>query len=139
MSLKTHCRKVQVPNVRRKQITEPFTAVVVVQSALKDYKTRFDNQKRPSFGTPHRRMNFNWRKRFIDMRPTELADFEFMQAIMIAGKILDDNSAPQYIRDLALAIASLGGGLRQMSVGLRATYILLEQLKMQQDRPAGRA
>jgi hypothetical protein len=72
------------------------------------------------------------------MRPTELADFEFVQAIFIAGKILDDNSAPQYIRDLALAIASLGGGLRQMSVGLRATYILLEQLQTQ-NLPPGRA
>ena len=73
------------------------------------------------------------------MRPTELADFEFVQSILVAGRVLDDNAAPQYIRDLALAIASLGGGLRQMSVGLRATYILLEQLKAEQDRPpAGR-
>lgn len=74
------------------------------------------------------------------MRPTELADFEFVQAILVAGNVLDDNAAPKYIRDLALAIASLGGGLRQMNVGLRATYILLEQVQAEQNRsPGGRA
>ena len=69
------------------------------------------------------------------MRPTELAENQFWQAQTVAGQVLDDNTAPEYARKLALAIAGLASGLKEMSVGLRATYILIEQKNSQSDRP----
>jgi len=69
------------------------------------------------------------------MRPTEQAEFYFLDATIIAGQVLDVPDAPKYARDLALAISSVAAGLKQLSIGLRATYILLEEAR-EQERPS---
>jgi len=70
------------------------------------------------------------------MRPTEQAEFYFVDASLIAGQVLNRDDAPQYARDLALAISSVAAGLKQLSIGLRATYLLLEQARERQERPS---
>jgi hypothetical protein len=68
------------------------------------------------------------------MRPTEAAENQFWQAQTLAIQVLNDSSAPEYARKMALAISGLAAGLTQMSIGLRATYMLIEQKGSGPDR-----
>jgi hypothetical protein len=68
-------------------------------------------------------------------RPTESAWEAFGRAVSYAGKahtdlfVIDKKTHQDRANlFLAQAIASLGSGLQELSTGLRATYILLEQI-----------
>ena len=68
------------------------------------------------------------------MRPTEMAEFMFRISGDSAQRVLNNPDQNDKINDLAAAVRDLAGGLQNMNTGLRATYILLEQVKQQQER-----
>jgi hypothetical protein len=75
-------------------------------------------------------------------KPTELAEMNFEAALNAAGEAVDFYAKaynfaqhkfadPRFEADLAMAkaIRSMALGMQQLSVGVRATYILLEDVK----------
>lgn len=76
------------------------------------------------------------------MKPTELAEREFHIAYLHAVEAMSvfhsSNQAP--FADLAMSLKHLAGGLQDLSVGVRATYILLAQVQAQlaQSKSPGR-
>jgi len=70
------------------------------------------------------------------MRPTEEAHDSFNMAIFEANKITRGSANDP----IAAAVVQIALGLSSMNDGLRATYILLEQIKKEFDAiKAGRA
>ncbi len=76
------------------------------------------------------------------LRPTEIAESMFQGARKSAAEAVDWYSAaysqagdkfsdPRFAADLSMAkaITSMAWGLEELSIGLRATYILLEEVK----------
>jgi hypothetical protein len=72
-------------------------------------------------------------------RPTESAEHNFrlaeqmyVKAVVNAGSTVD-----KAVMEQMLAHASMARGMRDLSVGLRATYILLEEVKGMLKRQGG--
>jgi hypothetical protein len=63
------------------------------------------------------------------MRPTEISKLVFEVSANSARTAMEDNAAPEYIKNLAHSIANMADGLQSLSVALRATYIELENVK----------
>jgi hypothetical protein len=63
------------------------------------------------------------------MRPTDQAHVLFQTASMMAHWTVTDNNAPQYAQNLGAAIRNTADGLDSLATGLRATYMLLEEVK----------
>lgn len=63
------------------------------------------------------------------MRPTELATLLFQTASNSAHSAVLDKAAPNYMKNIAHAVQLNADGLQSMATGLRATYILLEEVK----------
>jgi hypothetical protein len=63
------------------------------------------------------------------MRPTELAHATFQVAADSARRAMESKDAPEYIKNLAHAVANMADGLDSLATGLRATYMSLEQVK----------
>jgi hypothetical protein len=63
------------------------------------------------------------------MRPTEMAHILFSTASQFAHSVVMDNKSPDYAKTLAASIRNTADGLDSMATGLRATYILLEEVK----------
>lgn len=66
-------------------------------------------------------------------RPTQIAWQAFFQAEDLAGAAARkdperDGSVKNILYYMALSLANIARGLKELSVGLRATYILLEQV-----------
>lgn len=68
------------------------------------------------------------------MKPTEMADMMFKNSGNFAQRALENTNQQDKINDVAAAIRDLAAGMESVSTGLRATYMLLEQMKQQQER-----
>jgi hypothetical protein len=72
------------------------------------------------------------------MRPTELADMNFQTAVRAANDAVNIEAAAKgaetYDINMAKAIRSMAVGLGQLSTGLRATYMLLDEVNGKLDR-----
>lgn len=75
------------------------------------------------------------------MTPTEMAKLLFENAGRFAqAPVMRNGSDPRDIKDIAAAVRDTADGLQNLAVGLRATYILLEEVKgllADQNRKAG--
>jgi len=60
------------------------------------------------------------------MKPTEMAQFCFNMASDYASRATDP---AKHFSDLTFAVKKTAEGLSAMSIGLRATYMLLEEVK----------
>lgn len=69
-------------------------------------------------------------------RPTEIAESHFRSSWIGAGRLLSKLPADSPLMPMAGVLYNMGQGLEQLSVGLRATYIELEEIKriLQQGR-----
>lgn len=65
------------------------------------------------------------------MGPTDMAKIQFEAAGNWGQRVVEGNSSnpSDDLKNIAAACRDIAGGLSQMAVGLRATYILLEELK----------
>ena len=67
----------------------------------------------------------------IQGRPTEQAEQYFSMALQFAAgvgeKVPDDEETAR--QDFRTALSMLAHGLRELSIGLRATYLEIEQVK----------
>lgn len=65
------------------------------------------------------------------MQPTEFAKMQFDTAARWAQQVVEGNSlnTSEDLKNIAAACRDIAGGLNQLAVGLRATYILLEDVK----------
>jgi hypothetical protein len=68
------------------------------------------------------------------MRPTDFAKFQFEIAGNWAQHVVEDGSAPEHLKNLGAAVRDMAGGLQQLSIALRATFMMLEEMKVQADR-----
>src|SRR5689334_123711 len=75
--------------------------------------------------------------RSCTMRPTELSKMLFQTASNSARTAMQSAAAPEHIKNLAHAVATTAEGLESLSTGLRATYMLLEQVKTLLERQNG--
>jgi hypothetical protein len=67
-------------------------------------------------------------------RPTEKANMSFEFAKNSANNFKLNKTIPADQQFMFTCLAKLAEGLQQMNTGLRATYILLEEVKAQLDR-----
>lgn len=70
----------------------------------------------------------------MSKKPTEAAQHAFNYGVIAAYqavRIYDDKKLDQSVGDhsLAVAVHRIAKGLNEMAIGLRATYILLEQVE----------
>jgi hypothetical protein len=69
------------------------------------------------------------------MKPTENAEYLFDRANSEAARVGHFGMSPeQDTKQLAKAISALAAGLYQLSIGLRATYNKLEEVKALMER-----
>lgn len=68
------------------------------------------------------------------MRPTDISTVLFKTASDSAHRAMERNDTPEYMKDLSHAISNMAAGLENLSTGLRATYILLEEVKNLQQK-----
>jgi hypothetical protein len=68
------------------------------------------------------------------MKPTEKAEFSFMTASRWFASIVAEKNTGVQLSLLAQGLGVLTTGLIHMSTGLRATYMLLEEVKAAADR-----
>ncbi len=65
------------------------------------------------------------------MGPTDMAKIQFDAAGNWGQRVVEGNGSNPIndLQNVAAACRDIAGGLNQMAVGLRATYILLEEVK----------
>lgn len=63
------------------------------------------------------------------MTPTDMAKMLFSNSGRWTQTVVEANTGSEDIKNIAAAIRDMAGGLENMAIGLRATYMLLEKIE----------